>query len=210
MPQTVSGGSAPGGSRPTDSATLHPGLHRRADARFPRYSPYLYTRSPSPVRTAVFPPLCTPEGLLLYKLLSFPPLCTPQALLLYELLSFPHSVHQKPFSCTNFCLFPHFVHHRPFSCTNCRLSLTLYTRRPSPVRTAGRLLLSRTVSLRSTPPLTRFPLLWCRGWHRFSESTAYRPPLSLTAVVPNRFGIHGSSRWNYNLLIHNVLKISYG
>ena len=89
MPQTVSGGSAPGGSRPTDSATLHPGLHRRADARLPRYSPYLYTRSPSPVQTAVFPPLCT-----------------PQALLLYELLSFPHSVHQKPFSCTNCCLSP--------------------------------------------------------------------------------------------------------
>ena len=129
MPQTVSGGSAPGGSRPTDSATLHPGLRRRAEARFPRYSPYLYTRSPSPVQTAVFPPLCTPEGLLLYEL---PP--------------FPHSVHQKAFSCTNFCLsptlyttgpspvrtavfpplctpqalllyelpsFPHFVHHRP-------------------------------------------------------------------------------------------------
>ena len=176
MPQTVSGGSAPGGSRPTDSATLHPGLRRRAEARLPRYSPYLYTRSPSPVQTAVFPPLCT-----------------PQALLLYELPSFPHSVHQKA-----------------FSCTNCRLSPTLYTTGPSPVRTAGRLLLSRTVSLRSTPPLTRFPLLWCRGWHRFSESTAYRPPLSLTAVVPNRFGIHGSLRWNYNLLIHNVLKISYG
>ena len=146
MPQTVSGGSAPGGSRPTDSATLHPGLRRRAEARFPRYSPYLYTRSPSPVQTAVFPPLCTPE-----------------ALLLYELLSFPHSVHQKAFSCTNCCLFPHSVHQKPFSCTNFCLSLTLYTRRPSPVRTAGRLLLSRTVSLRSTPPLTRSPLLWCRG-----------------------------------------------
>ena len=136
MPQTVSGGSAPGGSRPTDSATLHPGLRRRAEARFPRYSPYLYTRSPSPVQTAVFPPLCTPEGLLLYEL---PP--------------FPHSVHQKAFSCTNFCLsptlyttgpspvrtavfpplctpqalllyellsFPHSVHQKAFSCTNCR------------------------------------------------------------------------------------------
>ena len=33
---------------------------------------------------------------------------------------------------------------------------------------------SRTVSLRSTPPLTRSPLLWCRGWHRFSEGTACR------------------------------------
>ena len=29
----------------------------------------------------------------------------------------------------------------------------------------------RTVSLRSTPPLTRSPLLWCRGWHRFSKGT---------------------------------------
>ncbi len=193
MPQTVSGGSAPGGSRPTDSATLHPGLRRRAETRFPRYSPYLYTRSPSPVQTAVFPPLCT-----------------PQALLLYELPSFPHSVHQKPFSCTNCRLSPTLYTRRPSPVQTAVFSPTLYTTGPSPVRTAGRLLLSRTVSLRSTPPLTRSPLLWCRGWHRFSESTAYRPPLSLTAVVPNRFGIHGSSRWNYNLLIHNVLKISYG
>ena len=193
MPQTVSGGPAPGGSRPTDNATLHPGLRRRAETRFPRYSPYLYTRRPSPVRTAVFPPLCT-----------------PQALLLYELLSFPHFVHHRPFSCTNCRLSPTLYTRRPSPVQTAVFSHTLYTTGPSPVRTAGRLLLSRTVSLRSTPPLTRSPLLWCRGWHRFSESTAYRPPLSLTAVVPNRFGIHGSLRWNYNLLIHNVLKISYG
>ena len=43
---------------------------------------------------------------------------------------------------------------RPLSCTGYRQAVP-----------------SRTVSLRSTPPLTRSPLLWCRGWHRFSEGS---------------------------------------
>ncbi len=152
-----------------------------------------YTTGPSPVRTADFPPVRTPE-----------------ALLLYGLPVFSLFVHQKPFSCTELagrllpsrdlplrsipalrathshghgrpwvlegtaylpaslppyqppclpsCLppspslqpvrtpqglllyelpiFPRFVHQRPFSCTDCRFSPCLYTRSPSPVRTA--------------------------------------------------------------------------
>ena len=137
MPQTVSGGSAPGGSRPTDSATLHPGLHRRAEARLPRYSPYLYTRRPSPVQTAVFSPTLYTTGPSPVRTSVFPPLCTPEALLLYELPSFPHSVHQKAFSCTNCCLSPTLYTTGPSPVQTAVFSPTLYTTGPSPVRTAA-------------------------------------------------------------------------
>ena len=58
--------------------------HRAFSCTNCRFSPGLYIRGPSPVRTADFPPVCTPE-----------------ALLLYGLPVFSLFVHQKPFSCTN-------------------------------------------------------------------------------------------------------------